>query len=49
METKMYEIIWSWHKDDYIIRQIVKYSNIIPQFVGTLLECEAHFKTLQGD
>ena len=35
----MYEIIWSVRNDCYIIRKVMIYSTIVPEFMGFQDEC----------
>lgn len=44
----MYEIIWSWRSDKYIIRLVSVQSNITPKFVGTFAECTEQLKIITG-
>ena len=38
----MYEIIWSVRNDCYIIRKVMIYSTIVPEFMGFQHECIAY-------
>jgi len=44
----MYEIIWSYREDCYVIRALLSYGNVSPKFVGTLEECQSAIKNFKA-
>jgi len=40
----VYEVIWSWARDKYIVRPVCTWSSITPNFIGTYDECIAHLR-----
>jgi hypothetical protein len=36
----MYEIIWSYREDKFVIRSVMPFGNVVPRFIGTHAECK---------
>lgn len=40
----MYEVIWSWFEDAYIVRPVNVNSSVKPLLIGSHDECVAHIR-----
>lgn len=40
--SKVYEVIWACCDDRYIVREVLPYSLLKPEFIGTLEACNAY-------